>query len=106
MIDIQGAPARDDQSPQGSTPTEIVPTNTGTENYSPREAANALSQYRGKRDGAEPEAEAAPPAETPGSVPQVSEPPPLVESTADPPTGHPGAICPPPSLSHLAKHMS
>src|SRR5258707_5395232 len=103
MSDIQGAPAPADQSPQGSTPTEIVPTNTGTENYSPREAANALSQYRGKRDGGEPEAEAAPPAETPGRVPQVSEPPPVVESTADQPAGDPVAIEPPRSWSNEDK---
>lgn len=108
MEEAQGTPAPADQSPTGSTATEIVPTNSGTENYSAREAANALSQYRGKRDGGEPEVEAASPAETPArgkpaAVPPVSEPAAEIETATDQPAGEPAAIEPPRSWSNEDK---
>ena len=96
-------------SPTGSTATEIVPTNSGTESYSAREAANALTQYRGKRDGGvEREAEAASPAEAPKGgkpavVPPVSEPAAEIETATDQPAGEPAAIEPPRSWSNEDK---
>ena len=100
-----------ESSPTGSTATEIVPTNSGTESYSAREAANALTQYRGKRDsGVEREAEAASPAESTRTgtserkVPEVTEGVPGQEqSQGAQPAGEPVAIEPPRSWSNEDK---
>lgn len=110
MEDASQAPAPSTESPTGSTATEIVPTNSGTENYSAREAANALSQYRGKRDGGEREVEAASPAEKPAADPDrptraTADPavPKVQETVEEQPAGDPVAIEPPRSWSNEDK---
>jgi hypothetical protein len=90
MSDIQGATG------ESLPPVETVPTSEDTP-ISARDAAQALSQYRWKRDAKE-EKPAAPPALTPKGVePQDEESPALREIAAaeqDQPTSEPEAVEP------------